>query len=117
MVPCVGERQRFPPGAGPVLVGILALGFALLVLATPASAARFVAVGGIASLDSVVVRSDDGVTWSDDLDGLYGLHWANGLWVAVGDGGTVRTSTDGETWTPRPTGTTAALTDVTHGAG
>jgi PKD repeat protein len=40
-----------------------------------------------------------------------GLTYGNGLFVAVGNNGTIQTSPDGGTWTPR-TGTTGAFDDV-----
>ncbi|HWI63255.1 MAG TPA: hypothetical protein VNT75_15560, partial [Symbiobacteriaceae bacterium] len=44
---------------------------------------------------------------------LHALAAARGRTVAAGEGGTILTSTDGETWTLRPTGTTDDLFGVT----
>jgi hypothetical protein len=38
-----------------------------------------------------------------------GSAYGNGLWVAVGNGGTILTSPDGVTWTARVSGTTNPL--------
>jgi len=43
---------------------------------------------------------------------LWGVTWADGLFVAVGDEGTVLTSSDGREWTQRPSGTTETLRGV-----
>jgi pimeloyl-ACP methyl ester carboxylesterase len=64
-----------------------------------------------------------GTKWSIRTSGttatLYSVTWGNpgqtgdGLFVAVGDEGTILTSPDGTTWTPRESGTTDALYGVT----
>ena len=46
-----------------------------------------------------------------------GMAYGNGLWVAVGTGGKIATSTDGVTWTPRTSGTTQYLQEVAYGNG
>ena len=43
--------------------------------------------------------------------------YGNGLWVAVGDSGTILTSPDGVTWTARVSGTTNPLRDVIFAQG
>jgi hypothetical protein len=48
---------------------------------------------------------------------LSGIAFGNGIFVAVGGGGTVLTSTDAFTWTSRPSGTTNDLRAVTFGPG
>jgi sugar lactone lactonase YvrE len=48
---------------------------------------------------------------------LWSIASGNGLLVAVGDNGTILTSTDGRTWTRRNSGTTDWLVGVTFGAG
>lgn len=48
---------------------------------------------------------------------LRGIAAGPGGLVAVGDGGTILTSTDGVTWTPRDSGTTVSLCGVTFGEG
>jgi len=45
------------------------------------------------------------------------LVFVNGLFVAVGEGGTILTSTNGQSWTPRSSGTTDFLYDVNYGNG
>jgi hypothetical protein len=60
-----------------------------------------------------------------DLDGrtsgtgywLDGVTYGNGLFVAVGDGGTILTSPDGVNWTQRTSGTGNWLFGVTYGNG
>ncbi len=48
---------------------------------------------------------------------LISVTHGNGLFVAVGQGGTILTSPDGVTWTPRASGTGVSLCGVTHGNG
>lgn len=64
---------------------------------------------GSALTDSTWTAVTSGV--SADLFGLA----AGGLIVAVGDGGTLVTSTDSATWTSRTSGTTARLNAVAYG--
>ncbi len=75
---------------------------------------KFVAVGGWAGGQGVVVTSADGITWSGLAVGttnLYGVTgpWAYSLCIAVGASGTILTSPDGTTWTARTSGTTNNL--------
>jgi hypothetical protein len=67
-------------------------------------------------------------SWADPLDNwtqrtsgtnssLYGITYGNGMFVAVGQGGTILTSTGGTNWTARSSGTGAILADVTYGNG
>jgi hypothetical protein len=48
---------------------------------------------------------------------LYGVTYGNGLFVAVGESGTILTSPDGITWTDRSSGVTVYLNGVTYGNG
>src|SRR5690606_32402124 len=48
---------------------------------------------------------------------LRGVAYGNGLWVAVGNGGTIRTSTNGTSWTGRTSGTSNNLLDVAYANG
>ena len=48
---------------------------------------------------------------------LKGIAYGNGTFVAVGESGTILTSTDGTTWTSRTSGTTYGLNSVTYGSG
>ncbi len=48
---------------------------------------------------------------------LSGVTYGNGTFVAVGDTGTILTSSDGVTWTTRTSGTTNYLDGVTYGNG
>lgn len=45
---------------------------------------------------------------------LSAVHHANGLWVAVGSGGTIVTSADGANWTHQESGTDQYLSGVHH---
>jgi hypothetical protein len=50
--------------------------------------------------------TNSGVTWTQRTsgfgsNGVYGITFGNGIFVAVGDAGTITTSTDGITWTAR----------------
>jgi hypothetical protein len=70
--------------------------------ALAANGTTLVAVGN----GGVAFSTTDGVNWNSVATGvmvdLYGLTYsATGLWVAVGSGGTVITSPDLATWTPR----------------
>ncbi|MFO1500143.1 MAG: hypothetical protein U1G07_17425 [Verrucomicrobiota bacterium] len=60
-------------------------------------------------------------TWSAQHAGtstnLTSITYGGGLFVAVGEGGTVIVSPDGQTWTPQPIATQSILTAVTYGAG
>lgn len=71
----------------------------------------------------VIYTSTDAVTWTRRYidtavsTSLNGISYGNGLWVAAGDNGKVLSSTDGITWTPRTSGTTNGISDVTYGNG
>jgi uncharacterized membrane protein len=60
-----------------------------------------------------------GTTWTvrNLGDSLFGVTYGNGLFVAVGGRGTILTSPDGVTWTPRASGTDKFLFGVAHGNG
>lgn len=66
--------------------------------------------------DSAILRSTDRVTWTTeetqaiDLTGDFGA----GVFVVSVDPGSVRTSSDGQSWTDHPTGLTAAFQRVRH---
>lgn len=82
-----------------------------------------------------IVRSTNGTTWSlvavtnISLQGVgYGMDFVNmgdtngvpaeyPLFVVVGEGGTILTSSDGVSWTPRFSGITQYLSDVIYGNG
>jgi len=81
----------------------------------------FVAVGaGYEPYRGVVVSSPDAETWTP-RDGQTGSQWiyavtfAQEMFVAVGEGGVLTTSTDGIHWTPRNSGTSSSLWSVSHG--
>jgi hypothetical protein len=61
------------------------------------------------------------VTWTQRTSGtgndLIGVAYGNGLFVAVGDDGTILTSPDGVSWTQRTSGTGNLLEGVTYGNG
>ncbi|NCA82235.1 MAG: hypothetical protein EOM72_05765 [Opitutae bacterium] len=82
-----------------------------------------------------IVRSTDGATWTlvavtnISLQGVgYGMDFVNSgdtngvptespLFVVVGEGGAILTSTNGLSWTPRASGTTVYISDVMYGNG
>ena len=69
-----------------------------------------VAVG----LSGTVIRSaDHGATWSGETSGttehLRGIAYGSSTWVAVGDSGTIITSTDGSSWSVVTSGTSNEL--------
>jgi subtilisin family serine protease len=78
-------------------------------------AGTLVAVGGD-WVEPVILRNTGGSTWtrpaSPSEETLYAAAYANGLWLAAGERGTLLTSPDGTAWTRRETGTDFAL----HGA-
>ena len=66
--------------------------------------------------------SNNGTTWSSNATGsdmaLYDLGVGNGVFVAVGEGGEIRTSSDaGQTWTKRTSGTDLTLNSAAFGNG
>jgi hypothetical protein len=87
---------------------------------------QFVAVGGDthafgAPGSAVFSRSADGITWTDsELSTgtfLTDLTFANGLWVGVGQNGTIVTSPDAAALTARNSGTDIDLFGVANGGG
>ncbi len=68
-----------------------------------------------------VLRSTDGVRWipQNDVTGemLLDVHYADGIWVAVGWNGAIVTSTNGSVWTPRISASAQFLLSVDHGDG
>ena len=76
---------------------------------------RFIAVGTFS-----IMTSTDGTNWALVLNynkELESVTYANGLFVATGDDGSILTSTNGTAWQPRVSGTTRRLLGVTYGAG
>lgn len=87
---------------------------------------RFVAVSYldmyVGSDVPAILTSSDGMAWTLQSPGqnqadLLGVAYGNGLYVAVGSGGTILTSPDAATWTQRETPTTAQLNAVAFGSG
>ena len=85
------------------------------------SDARFYAYG-----NNVQVSSTDGITWSAVVGttGMSGvtstiraLIYANNTYVYAGDGGVLRTSTDGLSWTARTSGTSSILRSLAYSNG
>ncbi len=68
-----------------------------------------------------IVTDPTGIEWSlvstPYAGRLSGVEYGAGLFVAVGDGGTILTSPDGETWTTRTTPTTQILWGLKYGCG
>jgi hypothetical protein len=68
-------------------------------------------------LGDVILTSTDGLNWTQsqfngDGSNLNDVVWGGNKFVAVGSGGTIFTSTDGSTWTPRVSGTDYGLSSV-----
>lgn len=68
---------------------------------------------------SITAFADDFSSWTTVASGttnqLRGVSYGNGVFVTVGAGGIILTSTDRTTWTPRTSGTTNTLNGVTYG--
>ncbi|MHC4124343.1 MAG: sialidase family protein [Planctomycetota bacterium] len=70
-----------------------------------------------------IMSSPDGQTWTarKNLPSVAGngvvYSSEKNLWVVVGAGGLIETSSNGTTWTTRTSGTTKTLLDVTYGNG
>ncbi len=65
--------------------------------------------------DSGILTSPNGTSLTQqqfDSQTFDGITWSNSRFVAVGYGGTILTSPDGTTWTPRNSGTTQDLYDI-----
>lgn len=87
----------------------------------------FVAMGyegtaeGTGKFKYSIFTSPDGITWShttfEDVNYLRAIAYSNGIYVAVGENGTILTSVDRITWTQRNSGSTAALVTLTYGNG
>ncbi len=76
---------------------------------------RFVAAGS-----SSILTSTDGTSWSlaqTVTRQIESLTYADGQYVAVGDDGTMLTSSDGSSWQSLPALTARRLLGVAHGAG
>ena len=81
---------------------------------------KWVAVGG-----NTVVTSTDGTAWAAPANGsgvgstddLNSVFFGGDTWIAVGEGGSVFTSNDGETWAPQRSGVAGALNTVYFGNG
>ena len=89
---------------------------------TTTSSGVFVAVGS----SGIILKSSDGITWtevsesaSDNSSGLNGtindITYGNGTYVLVGSLiGDVYSSSDGNSWTSRTSGTSNTLNGVTY---
>jgi hypothetical protein len=79
---------------------------------------KFVAVG---SKGHIMTSSNGTTGWrhrqTDTTEGLWGVTYANGLWVATGNRGVVLTSPDGIVWTNRGKIAGENLLDVIFGEG
>ena len=80
--------------------------------------------GGAIYKNTTAGITDAGAAWTVETSGttndLYGVSYVNGIFVAVGAGGTLLTSTDGDSWVPPTTispSTSSILHQVAFGAG
>jgi hypothetical protein len=77
----------------------------------------------VGDVGTILTSPDNGITWtprtaSPPTTSKLLSVWNNGTaFAAVGEGGTIVSSTDGNTWTPRTSGTSATIRDVTARAG
>ncbi|MEZ5573724.1 MAG: hypothetical protein R3E64_17160 [Halioglobus sp.] len=80
------------------------------------------AISGDSGFAPSLLTSNDAVTWSqrtpnpNNGEGLYGIAYGAGKWVAVGDVGTILTSVDPDsrTWTTETSGTSEYLRDIIY---
>lgn len=67
-----------------------------------------------------VITSPDGITWTPQTtvsaQNQNDIHFANGIFVCVGNAGTIQTSNNGTTWTAATSNTTQQLNGVTYDA-
>ena len=79
------------------------------------SASKWVAVG---EYSVVMYSADNGEHWTQyatpTATNLNAVRYCNGTWVAVGDGGTILSSTNGTTWTQVTSGTTLNLFTIDY---
>lgn len=83
---------------------------------------KFVAIGASEPYVYFTAVSYDGVNWSTVCSGssggiLWRITYGNGVYIAVGDGGSLITSNDGYKWTTVTTNTTTSLRDIVYGNG
>jgi hypothetical protein len=67
--------------------------------------------------DGEILTSSDGTTWTSENknQGLNGICFGNGIFVAVGVSGAVLTSPDGTAWTSQSSGATSNINGVCFG--
>jgi hypothetical protein len=82
---------------------------------------RFVAVAGFAGLPGVFLTSTNGQDWIEEIPStnlrLNGVAFANGMFVAAGESGSVFTSTNGLEWALNRLPSGAAFTSASYGFG
>lgn len=68
-----------------------------------------------------IIRSEDGITWTNttfvDSNYLYAIAYGKGIFVMVGENGSIMTSPDGVSWTSVTTGVSYRLVRITYGNG
>jgi hypothetical protein len=71
-------------------------------------------LGGSTKVLSAGSVPTDTIAYNYDFNTIRDLVYANGIWVAVGDNGVIKTSINGLVWTTRTSGTTANLNGVSY---
>ena len=96
-------------------------GFSFTVLDTAYNSTNLFTLSGTSTEGGLILTSPDSTNWtqhapSTKLKQLYGIEYGDGLWVAVGDKGTIATSDDPRTrtWASRTSGVTDDLKDVVY---
>lgn len=118
----VGDSDRIFANPGPGWTPIITGTNTLQDVVWSRTLRRFVAVGAglivTAAVDdsSGVPQLVDVQTQSPTGSTLYSVAERDGQLIAVGDGGTILSSTDGSVWTPRASGTSETLDAVAFGA-
>lgn len=78
----------------------------------------YIGVSGATNNNTIIRNTVIGSGWTSSTDGVNGKNdiiFANGLFVHVGVGGAIGTTTNGASWAARSSGTTTTLNSITYG--